>query len=232
MESINIYCDESSLENANKKYFVLGAISWDRNATKEIRQNLKNILEKYDFHSELKWHNISLGYEKLYKEIIDYVFIDTNISFRAIVVDKEKMDLATYHENDQELAMYKFYYLMLRFFMKSFYKYYIFLDKRNKKDRKRTEVLSHFLKANILNNDIQSEIKHLQEYDSKELLFIQLADFFTGAISFAYEPTQKSDFKKSIMEYIEQKKHSKLSDGSLRTERKFNIFEIQLNREE
>ncbi len=232
MESINIYCDESSVENRNKKYFVLGAISWDRNATGEIRENLKTIFQKYDFHSELKWHNISSGYENLYKEIVDYIFDNTNISFRAIVVNKEKMDLATYHDNDQELAMYKFYYLMLRFFMKPFYKYYIFLDKRNKKDRKRTQVLTHFLKANILNYDVQSEIKHLQEYDSKELLFIQLADFFAGAISFAYESTQKSNFKKIIKEYIESKKGSTLNNGSLRTEKKFNIFEIQLNREE
>ena len=67
----------------------------------------------HKFPHELKWAKVHYKYIPFYKGLIDYFLSCADMSFRCIIVDKTKVKLEEFHDNDEELAFFKFYYLLL-----------------------------------------------------------------------------------------------------------------------
>jgi hypothetical protein len=105
-----------------------------------------------------------------------------NINYRCIIIDKEKINYKLYHNDDKELAFYKFYYLLLKQKLLGDNEYYIFVDRKPSRDKNRLRALHAYLESNILQHQKKCSIKHIQAYDSKENKIIQLCDFLTGLI--------------------------------------------------
>ncbi len=223
----NIYCDESRVENPDSIKMVIGALEVLRKEVPTIKKHLKEIYKKYDFKYELKWTKVHKGFEPFYKELIDYFFSTDAISFRCIIVDKDKIDLKKYHNDDAELAFFKFYYLLLKEKLLSNNEYYIFLDKKPTRDKNRIRALHAYLDSYILLNRQSCNIKHIQAVSSKENIFIQFTDFFTGLVGFACnESSNVSNTPKArLVEYLKEHIGRKtLCETTYLSERKFNVF--------
>ncbi len=229
MKQFNVYCDESSVTNIQNKYFVIGAFVFPRTLKTEFKDAINQVKNTYKIHSEIKWRKSSPMTEKFYKEVIDIFFKEKEATFWAIVVDKEKRNLEAFHQNDEELSFYKFYYFLLKKHLIDENEYYILIDKRPKKDKSRISSLNSFLNYEAQCRENPFHIKHIQEYDSKENVFIQISDFFTGAVNYAFNEKNKKEnlFKNSLIRYIANKLGKQdLCFGSKLYDSKFNIFWI------
>ena len=232
---VNAYFDESRIDNPDSQYMVFGGLFADRKYVKEIRLGIKEILKRNEFYAEIKWVKTDKLKEKTYKEIIDYV-LDLpayKAAYTCIVVDKKKVDFERYHDGDKELAFYKFIYQLLKHRIVDNYKYYLIFDFKPNKTRDRLKVLKEFLDGDIYVSHANTAlIKHMQGYDSKENVLLQIADLFTGAVGYAYNTPQKnSQPKYELIEYIAKKLgKDSLCFSSTKAEKKFNIFAIKLNK--
>lgn len=220
----NVYCDESRVENKDSKIMTIGSLFIPRNERKKISNEIDQIFIKNHFNRELKWNKVGKKYLSFYKEIVDYFIQKNSIQFRCIVVNKSKVKYDEYHENDSELAFFKFYYLMLRKRLSDFNNYFIFLDRKPTRDKNRARALKAYLDSYVLLNKTDCSIKHLQSYQSNENKLIQFADFLTGLMGFACNNNQGKD-KLNIVNYLESVLERKnICESTPLSETKFNIF--------
>jgi len=224
IKNFNVYCDESRVENMDSSKMVIGALFIPRLERKIISKEIDQIFNKYKFTQELKWNKVGKKYTGFYKEIINYFANNKSILFRCIVVDKEKVKYSQYHENDSELAFFKFYYLMLKKRLSDDNNYYIFLDRKPTRDKNRARALKAYLDSYVLLNKTNCSIKHLQSYQSNENKLIQFADFFTGLMGFACNNNQGKD-KLNVVNYLESELERKnICESTPLSETKFNVF--------
>jgi len=224
-EIYNIYCDESRVENLESRKMVIGAVFVSKKEKQRVVTELKSIFTKNDFNFELKWTKTSKRFFVFYRDIIDYFLQEQFLKFRCIVVDKGKINLKDFHKNDQELAFFKFYYLMLREKLKDGKEYYVFLDKKPTRDKNRVRALFFFLNSFALGKRSHCAIRHMQAYDSKEILLLQICDFLTGLVAYEANQKNKKGVKAEIVAYLKDKAEIKSFDKStFWSEEKFNIF--------
>ncbi len=104
----NIYCDESChLESSSivdeNRFMVLGGIACSSGKKDEVFKRIKGIKKDNGFgqFSEMKWKKVSMGKLDAYKDLINYFFDCSDLYFRAVVVDKKKLNYNTHnHSND------------------------------------------------------------------------------------------------------------------------------------
>ena len=221
----NVYCDESRVENPESNNMVIGSLFIPRKLKNKINSDIKLILGKYQFNYELKWTKVNNKYLDLYKDLINYFAGNQNINYRCIIVDKKKIDLKQFHNNDLEIAFFKFYYHMLKVKLLSNNKYYIFLDKKPTRDKNIARALHSYLDSYILLNKNECGIKHFQAYSSDQNLLIQFTDFLTGIISFSCNEKKDGTAKQDIVDYLSNKiERKKLCSTSSLYEEKFYVF--------
>jgi hypothetical protein len=222
----NIYCDETRVENPEYNNMVIGALEIPRIQKTPIISEIKSTYTKHKFPYELKWTKVHYKYIPFYKELIDYFLSCADMNFRCIVVDKTKVKLEEFHDNDEELAFFKFYYLLLKEKLLSNNEYYIFLDKKPTRDRHRARALHHYLDSYILWNREACNIRHFQAIDSKDNILIQLTDFLSGLMGFACEERSRMESAKGqIVQYLKERLgRNKLCTTSPLSEGKFNVF--------
>lgn len=226
LKSFNVYCDESSIDNIKSTMMVIGALFIKRELVPEARDKIKEIRNKYGVNGELKWVKTSKIILPFYKDLFDYLFsIDSSlITFRCIVVDKSQVDYKKYHQEDKELAFYKFYYQLLKRRLRED-SYHIFLDFRPSKNKNSVRRLGKFLEM------FSHGIKHIQAYPSHENVFIQIADILTGAVSFSRNTPNGSIAKQELVKIIAKSIGKKnLTFKSPFWEDRFNIFCIDLDK--
>lgn len=222
-QKFNIYCDESSVENPNLKYMVIGSLIIPRYLKNEIAQKIKAIYLKNKISKEIKWNRVDKKYFPFYKDLLELFITTDDLHFRCVVVDKSKIKYEL-HNFDKELAFFKFYYFLLRGKLENDGDYYIFLDKKPTRDRNRTRSLKSFLDSYTLFKHPASKIKHFQSYDSAENLFIQIADFLTGLFAYTYNYGSKNSVKGEISKLAIKHLNINLTTGSKLSEEKLNIF--------
>lgn len=218
----NIYCDESGVENA-PKHFVIGAIFIPRDQKKKISLDVETIKKKYKFSREIKWNKTTSLHLKFYRELIDYFISNADIEFKCIVVNKVHIDYR-FHNGDKELMFYKFYYQLLRHKFKNDIQYYIFTDEKSRSFKPRFKELNKHLIKFSRKNNINVNIKHMQEYKSKDIPLLQLTDFFTGMVFFVNNYKNQNSVKSEISEYFSEKLGQKIDQGTNMLFEKFNVF--------
>lgn len=234
-ETYNIYLDESSIDNPKNKFMIIWWLFMKRNLRNKIREKIKSIQKEYNMYSEIKRTSINKKNLDLTKKVIDIFFDFTweDFWFHCIVVDKTKVDYAKYHNDDEELAFYKFIYHLLKHKFSYYTQYYLFLDFKQTRVNERVHYLQKYLEWHIYMNYKETKLKHVQAYDSKENIFLQVADLFIGAVGYCYnwyyEKDNHSESKKEIIDYILKKLDKiNLCFQSLPSEKKFNIYKIKL----
>ncbi|MEX6169044.1 DUF3800 domain-containing protein [Staphylococcus haemolyticus] len=226
--NLEVYCDESSLENLFKDnksgYIVIGGIWLDKKDHKIVKKEIDHLKRKHSIGGEFKWNKVSYSRKQFYFEILDYFFGNRKIRFRCIVVNTKKVNTEKYHNSDNELGFYKFYFNLLDKWCISNDTYYIYLYYKSNKDNNRLPKLKE-----ILNYVSEGEIIDVLPIRSEESVFIQLADLLSGVVSFHFnnndvKDNTKYEFKKRLEEHIGESIKSSPS-----SEKKFNVFQIRLN---
>jgi len=100
--------------------------------------------------------------------------METELRFRAILVNKHDVNLHLYQNDDQELGFYKFYYQVLHYWILDFNKYNLFLDCKKNRERDRLQIMQDCLRR----SNLTSSIPIAQSVRSEESVLIQFADFF------------------------------------------------------
>jgi len=156
-----------------------------------------------------------------YKELLEY-FFDTDIRFRAVVVDKTRIKNDKFAQ-DFDTFYYKMYYQLLIHRKNSEYSYNVYLDIKDTLSSTKVNKLKDIL------NTKYGVFRNVQNIHSKESLMIQLTDFLMGAISYELNNDEKRVIaKQHIIDRIKQHSKQTLSSSTNYTEKKLNLFFIEL----
>ncbi|MFZ3046781.1 MAG: DUF3800 domain-containing protein [Desulfatirhabdiaceae bacterium] len=227
---IEAYCDEAypdlfSSENPQARYLLIGGL-WLRSDDRE--QYKADIHKLRDFHKiggEFKWTKISPSKINFYKALLGW-FCDQgeNLRFRCIAIDHKQVDLIHFHQNDQELGFYKFYYQMLHHWIYPFNEYRIYCDfKRNRLCNR-----LHTLKTCLAHSNLTASIDTIQSVRSREAVLIQMADVLVGLVSGRLNNRLNPDgAKEEVVQHLEKLLGRKIVPTAL-CEKKLNVFKINL----
>ena len=225
-----IYCDESCWEalydKSAHRFAVIGGLWIPADKRQEFKQQINTIRAKYNFRGEVKWNHICPSTVAMYKELIECFFGNPEMRFRAICIEASVIDHDKYNRGNGELGFYKFYFQLLHHWMAFNNSYQIFLDYKVNGYKQRVQDL-----GKVLNNASTATVSQIQSLPSEESVLIQMADVMTGAVAATFNGGKsQSEAKQSIRNLIEHH----LGHGICRTsplEPKFNVFNINLQRE-
>lgn len=223
-----VYCDESRHNGPeNHRYMAIGGI-WVLEEQKQVvSRNFRDLCRSLGINSEVKWNKTSSSRLLDYQRLVDFFFDSAALSYRVIVVDQSKVNLDRFHDGDQELGFYKFYYQMLKGWVTPGNEYLVLLDYKQNRDHCRYSDLRRILGRRALT--AKAVIRDLTVIDSAQTPLVQLCDLLTGAVA-ASCCADTHSAKAKLAEYIA----SKANLPSLRVRHrspaftKFNIFQINL----
>ncbi len=226
----DVYCDESrpdllSSANPPASFMVIGSI-WLKRADRErFKSAIHELRDKHKIGGEFKWQKVSPARIDFYLSLVDWFFAQgENLRFRCIAVARKKVNLLQYHDNDQELGFYKFYYQLLHHWILDFNDYDVFCDFKSNRRRDRLQVLQNCLDwANL-----SSTISNVQAVRSRESVLIQLTDFLTGSAAAKLNNTLAGGTAKFEVVSGIEKHLDKPIAHTWRDEHKFNVFVIDL----
>lgn len=219
-KTFNIYCDESChLENDHKPFMLLGQISVAYNQVRLHTKAINDIKDRHKFGAELKWTKVSKSKLSFYLDLVDYFFA-TDIQFRAVGVEKAKINNEKFNQSFDDFY-YKMYYHLLNHNIDSSYSYNVYLDIKDTLSAHKVEKLKGIL------NTKYGVFRNVQNIRSHESILMQLADFLMGAISYKKNDTKRLNVAKlKIIEKIE--KHCNHELTSTNYNDKINLFFIEL----
>ncbi len=129
-----------------------------------------------------------------------------------------------FHNNDQELGFYKFYYQMLHHWILNCNQYSVFCDFKSNRVGTRLSELQRCL----ANANLSSEVVNVQAVRSKESVLIQTADVLTGiAAAKLNNKLRVGSAKWELVLHMEQALGRQIAP-TYRNEQKFNVFIINL----
>ena len=228
--NFDVFCDECypdllGSKKSKLEFLVIGSLWLPTTMRQKFKEDIHALRDSYLIGGEFKWGKVSPSRLDFYKSLIELFFsYDDSVRFRAIIVARKDVNLEFYHENDQELGFYKFYYQLLHHWILDFNEYKIFCDYKKNRDRTRLKILQRCLDSSNLSSDIPI----IQSVRSEESVLIQFADVLSGAVAAKFNQVGKTDSAKSILikEIEHRLNHKILPTGPY--EKKFNIFKIDL----
>jgi hypothetical protein len=225
-----VYCDESRPDllgsrNPEANFMVIGSLWLEAERRTEFKRALHEMRNRHHIGGEFKWQKISPSRLNFYLELVDWFIAQgENLRFRCIAVDRRQVNLVQFHESDQELGFYKFYYQMLLHWISDFNEYSIFCDFKKNRIGTRLEVLQRCLSR----SNLSSSVPRVQALPSEELVLVQLADVFTGMVSAKLNETlAEGGAKSQVVRQMEAHLCRKIRHTP-RGEKKFNVFVIDL----
>jgi hypothetical protein len=219
-KTFNIYCDESChLEHDHKPYMFLGSVSSAYNQVRLHTDHIREIKKKHHFYAEIKWTSVSNSKLRFYEELIDY-FFSTDLQFRAIGVEKAKINNEAYEQSFDDFY-YKMYYYLLNHNLNSLYNYNVYLDIKDTLSAYKVNKMKDILNIKF------GVFRNVQNIRSHESILLQLADLIMGAISYYHNNDEKANTAKvKLIEKIKQHSGSGLDKTNYSA--KLNLFFIEL----
>lgn len=207
MEKYNIYCDETChLEHDKENVMVIGGIKCPKSYRKYVINNILHIKEKFNIskYAEIKWNKVSNCNLDYFKKIVDLFFDLDELQFRAIIVDKTKMNHDKFNQTHNEFY-YKMYYYCLIGLVDTKAENYIYLDKKDTKGTYKIRKLKEIISRK--NHDFdKNKIVRMQCVNSSELPILQLADLIIGAVGYHNRNiVYGSNAKKELVNYIQKR---------------------------
>lgn len=233
MEKYNIYCDETChLEHDKEKVMVIGGIRCVKSQRKYVIDRIMDIKKQFNIpeHAEIKWNKVSNCNIDYFKCLIDLFFELEELYFRAVVVDKTKLNHKKFEQTHNDFY-YKMYYYCLIGLVDTRAENYIYLDKKDTKGTNKINQLKEIISRK--NHDFdQSKIVRMQCVNSDELPILQLADLIIGAVGYHNRDIKNASLaKQELVAYIKEKSGYSLQKSTYPSEQKLNLFFIDLQRE-
>lgn len=228
MTEYNIYCDESChLENDGSTVMVLGALILPASKSDEVRSNILRIkhLHGVKAKTELKWTKASTAKFNLYRELVDYFFIDDDLRYRIVVANKTNLHHADFDQSHDDWY-YKMYYLMLMHLFSTSHTYNIYIDVKDTHSYEKALKLLDIC-ANKLYDHNHECVKKIQPIRSDEVQAMQIVDIINGAVCRAnrLDVSEPHGAKAELIEQIKTHIDMPLNESSSYGEQKFNLFQ-------
>lgn len=227
MEEYNVYCDETChLEHDNNPIMVIGCVYCKKDKSKDINDSikrLKQICHRSPFQ-EIKWTAISPSNENVANLLIQNFFDDDDLHFRAIIVDKTKLDFKKHYWQDFKSFYYVAYYEMLKAIISPNARYNIYLDIKDTNSQERIEILKLTLDKQVNKQYNKKLINKVQHVKSHEIQILQITDLIIGAISHSLRNITTSHSKNHIIDLIKKESGYDFTKTTLLREDKFNLL--------
>tara|TARA_R110001583_G_scaffold45139_3_gene142533 strand:- start:1186 stop:1884 length:699 start_codon:yes stop_codon:yes gene_type:complete len=224
-----VYCDENHPELFTSKkptadYLMIGSLWLPAEIRDDIKTKIWQLREQYGIWGEVKWRKVSNRSLDFYKALIDlFESYGEQLRFRCIAVDHRQFN-GNWHQGDNELGFYKFYYQVLHHWVLDFNRYRVFCDVKTNRDLTRL----HVLKDCLNNANITAEVTDIQALPSQQVALIQLTDLLLGMASARLNNSLNVDSAKTkLVSHLEQKLNRQIA-STQRGENKFNVFKINL----
>jgi hypothetical protein len=226
----DVYCDESrpdllSSKKPAAKYMLIGSLWMPTDCREKFKKDIHNLRDKHKIGGEFKWQKVSPAKTDFYKELIGWFnAMGDQLRYRCIVVEHKQVDLKLYHNDDQELGFYKFYYQLLHHWIYDFNEYCFFVDYKANRNR---NALSD-LKRCLGSSNLSSVVKQVQAVHSRESVLIQLTDVLTGIAACRLNDFLRPDGAKFELLCELEKLLGHQIMPTYKDEQKFNVFKINL----
>lgn len=220
-KTYNFYCDESThIEKDRQPYMLLSFISTPYHQLKIHNENIRELKIEHHYKGEMKWSSISKSQYPFYNQVIEYFFA-TDLQFRAIVIDKSKLNHEAFGQSHDDFydKMY-FQLLTKKIFPEN--NYNIYIDIKDTHSYKKARNLKQYLERDYHN------IRTLQVIRSYESELMQLSDLLMGAINYKLRGLNRVTAKNNIIEKIERYCGRPITQKTFKDENKFNLFFIDL----
>jgi len=224
----NLFLDESChLEHDHLSVMGVGYIKVPQIEYDELKNLFTKIKLRHKTPVEIKWNKFSKSRLPLYKEIVDF-FFDTPLEFRCVLVKyKERLNHKDYNQGSHDNFYYKMIYYLLRPNQPGI-NYRVYLDIKDSRGKEKLNKIAEIFDNYHHGESPFIQFQHLRSQDN---IFIQLADFFIGAITYkTRQLTGEVGYNKGkdeFISYLENKSGILLNEGTAQWETKFNIFDHQ-----
>lgn len=226
----DVYCDESRPDllgsaSPQGQFMVIGGLWLPTSEREAFKEEIHHLRDRYRVGGEFKWQKVSPSRTAFYQQLLEWFQgKGDQLRFRCIAVDHGQVDLKLYHEDDQELGFYKFYYQILHHWILDFNEYNIFVDFKSNRRRDRLHVLRRCLDY----SNLSSDVRDVQAVRSEESVLIQLADVMTGMAAYRLNNRMREgSAKRQVLEHYERL-HGRQISPTHKSEQKFNVFRINL----
>lgn len=225
LSDTSVYIDESRHVGGNDGKMLLGALWLDNTQLPTLADTVRLIKKKHEIapHREIKWTKVSISKLGYYKDLLRLFAELDHVNYRAVVIDKEKIDYETYGKTQDDFYYTMQYLLVRNIAEKRLGEVRLFLDYKDAWSGKQSHKL-----AKYLNNTGSLHNKSLtaQPLRSHEVIGLQLADLITGAVMYANKPKneQKSQAKLELIALIEELVGQSLTQSTPYSIEKFNLF--------
>ena len=223
----NIYCDESChLQNGRDRDFamVIGGITCPDEKKKFIADKIRAIKARFGVYrdTEIKWNKVSPAMKDYYDALVNFFFDCPELSFRAIIINKEELDLPAHHLTHDEFY-YRAYFLMLSRIIAPGNAYAIYIDINDTRSQNKVEKLHEVLCNN--NFDFNRKmIYRVQQIRSHEVELMGLTDLLIGALSYVHRGLGNSTAKTELIDLIRRRSGYSLLSNTWLLEPKFNLL--------
>jgi hypothetical protein len=225
--TINIYSDEANhlKDPSQGNSMVIGSVWCKKESVKTLSDTIRKVKEYHGYKktAEVKWTKISPKNVGLYEDLIK-VFFNSDVSFRAIVIPKDRLDHQMFHQTDDDFY-YKMQYLMMTNIARNNdpAKFNLFIDYKDIWSNARSVKLSEYLgnKADFSHCEFTA-----QPVRSHESELLQLADILIGATAYRNNHFDKNQNapKHKVVRLVEEGALQRLNQISPPTALKVNIF--------
>lgn len=225
--NFEVYCDESGQEFFKTRphgehYTLIGSLWIRAENRKDYKDYIIGLRRKHKVGGEFKWKRVSPSRLAFFLELVEFFFAQKDeMRFRVIVLRADEMDAVRFHESDNELMFYKFYYQVLHHWIMDFNSYRVFVDTKTNRLPSRLTTLERCLNC----SNISSLVK-VQALPSHELEMLQLVDVLIGAVSYKFHKRTSSHAKLMVLREIERWLGREIAP-TWRSENKFNVFLFQ-----
>ncbi len=227
MEEFNVYCDETChRENDGDPYMVIGCIYCPKNESKEINDRIKRL--KANWHKsmfqEIKWTKLSKSTFDMAKVMVQDFFDDEDMHFRAIIIDKRKLDFKKFSKQNFQSFYYVAYFEMLKAIISPHARYNIYLDIKDTNSQERIVLLKELLDKRMnlqYNRHLINKVQHVR---SHEIQILQITDLLIGAIAYDLRGLNKLKAKTDLIEIIKKQSKYDFTKTTLLREEKFNLL--------
>ena len=228
--NIEVYCDESRPDlfastHPPAQFMLIGSLWLQTENREEIKKAIHALRDRHKIGGEFKWQKVSPSRVLFYQELTEcFLSFGDLLRFRCIAIDHEKVNLVHYHDNDQELGFYKFYYQMLRHWLDDFNEYAVFCDCKKNRDPRRLDVLRSCLDVSSLS----STVSRVQAIRSDESVLIQLADVLTGIAAARLNQSLRMGSAKELLVQTFESRLGRSIRHTFKAEQKYNVFVVNL----
>lgn len=221
-----IYCDESChLGHDTSNAMVFGALVCAGDFVREADAHIKVLRERHGYTRELKWTKLSRLDLPFYGDLLDYIYANQNLRFKAIIVpDKSLLDHEKFNQGSASDFYYKMAFFALRDFISEGKSFRLYLDYMDTLGRTKVKTLKNVLMS------CKPKFLEAQTIRSHESQLIQLCDLLIGAICYSNRAdiTKGSPVKTELVAMISSKFGVRLDKSTPKFARKFNLFQIDL----